>query len=396
MKGMTIMIYVTVKQTEAKMKKPGQVTLADLLRDINFVPQDNDPRIKIYPRTYTFPIERTDDRYKNLLSNYPIKYMSVRIIALANKYRNLLLEDMSEHYNTFFIPKHSHGFRRIDAPNPDLMNALSEVKDLFQKDLLVLPHNAAHAYTSKRSIVTAMQLHQSAESKWFLKLDLQDFFPNHNYAYIMGTLEMLFPFSAMMTDPETKEALSTLVKLGLLNDSLPQGTPLSPILTNILMVPIDHAIAKLLYDYPHQTFVYTRYADDICISSKYHFRHDHIEHDIRAILQMFNAPFKIKNEKTRYGSSAGRNWNLGIMLNKDNQLTIGHKQNQRFRAAVDSFFKDLTNGNPWNKMDVQVLLGQISYYESIEPEYVKSVLTRYSNKFGRDFKQTTKAIITTI
>lgn len=389
------MLYVTIKQDEKHNKKPRQITLADLMRDINYVPTEEPKHLKSYPRTFTFQLETTDDRYQNLLRNYPIVGMMNKIQALADKHLELLQEDMSTHYDTFYIPKHTDGFRRIDAPTWRLKSALSEVKDLFEQDLYVLPHNAAHAYTSKRSTVTAMQLHQSAESKWFLKLDLKDFFPNHNHEYIMKMLEMLFPFTAIMTDPQSKRALSTLVKLGLLDDSLPQGTPLSPTLTNILMVPIDYAIQKVLHEYPHQTFVYTRYADDICISSKYHFRWQTIVEDINKVLNEFQTPFHLKTEKTRYGSSAGRNWNLGVMLNKDNNLTIGHKQNQRFRAAVDHFFKDLTNGNPWNKMDVQVLLGQISYYESIEPDYVKSVLTRYSDKYGLDFKVQAKALITT-
>ena len=390
------MIYVTVKQPERNKKRIGQVTFEDLLRDINYVPPEVDPNIRTYPKFFTFLLEEESHTYKNLLVDYPIQSMQQHLIILAAKYKNLLQEDMSEHYDTFYIPKHSGGMRKIDAPKPELMSALTEVKDMFNRQFYVLPHNAAHAYTSKRSIVTAMQLHQSAESKWFLKLDLKDFFPNHNHEYIMKVLTQLFPFAAIVKSDEAKEALSTLIKLGLLNDSLPQGTPLSPVLTNILMVPIDLAIQKLLYDYPHQVFTYTRYADDLTISSKYHFRHTQLITDIKKILTNFETPFTLKEEKTRYGSSSGRNWNLGIMLNKDNNLTIGHKQNQRFRAAVNSFLKDLTNGNQWNKLDVQVLLGQISYYESIEPDYVKSVLTKYSEKYHTDFKRTAINILKTI
>ena len=65
-----------------------------------------------------------------------------------------------------------------------------------------------------------------------------------------------------------------------------------------------------------QKYIYTRYADDIIISARNKF-------DYRIILKALNKLFKdtplsINKEKTRFGSNAGRNWNLGVMCNKDN------------------------------------------------------------------------------
>ena len=145
------------------------------------------------------------------------------------------------------------------------------------------------------------------------------------------------------------------------------------------MMPIDEEIRKAL-----PGMVYTRYADDLLISNQYTFDKNEVIRKITNILLNFETPFRINTEKTRYGSSAGRNWNLGVMLNKDNQLTIGHKQNQRFRAMIFNFLKDLTNGKTWNRMDVQTLQGLISYYNMIEPDYVQEVLKRYSDKFYKN------------
>ena len=63
-------------------------------------------------------------------------------------------------------------------------------------------------------------------------------------------------------------------------------------------------------------YVYTRYADDILISSKSNFNWQELVNTLKGVLQ---PQFTIKDEKTRYGSTAGRNWNLGLMVNKDNQ-----------------------------------------------------------------------------
>ena len=52
------------------------------------------------------------------------------------------------------------------------------------------------------------------------------------------------------------------------------------------------------------------------------------------------------------------------MLNKDNEITIGHKNKKRFRAMVCSYLLDRQNGTPWSLHDVQVLAGLMSYYHT--------------------------------
>ena len=105
---------------------------------------------------------------------------------------------------------------------------------------------------------------------------------------------------------------------------------------------------------------------------------------VRQVFAMFNTPFTLNNEKTRYGSSNGHNFNLGIMLNKDNQLTIGHKKKREFRAALDAYVKDKKKGVQWELGDVQVLDGQRAYYTMIEETQIKAMIDAISKKYGVD------------
>ena len=94
------------------------------------------------------------------------------------------------------------------------------------------------------------------------------------------------------------------------NGRLPQGSPISPLITNIMMIPIDLEIAKWCREQkPH--LVYTRYADDILISSEFNFKWHEVQLKLIEILKKFETPFSLNAEKTRYGSSAGRNWKSG-------------------------------------------------------------------------------------
>jgi hypothetical protein len=97
-------------------------------------------------------------------------------------------------------------------------------------------------------------------------------------------------------------------------------------------------------------------------------------------LSEFNAPFSINTSKTRYGSSAGRNWNLGLMLNSDNQITIGHKRKKEFKAMLDNYVRDRKSGNGWERHDIQVLGGLISYYKMVEKDYICYLIQQCSSK----------------
>jgi len=156
------------------------------------------------------------------------------------------------------------------------------------------------------------------------------------------------------------------------------------------MIPFDYHLS--LY-FKKQNIVYTRYADDILLSKKENFNFIAMQNHINRCFVTNDAPFKLKKEKTRYGSSAGSNWNLGLMLNKDNNITLGHKKKQRIRAMIFNFLQDFTSGTNWSIMDVYELQGQISYLEHIEPAYTKAMVQKYEQKFNQNLKRCIKTAL---
>lgn len=291
-------------------------------------------------------------------------------------------------YDTFPIPKKSGGLRWINAPHAPLMEALRELKRIFEDELLALYHTSAFAYVKGRNTMDAVKRHQANGSKWFAKTDFSDFFGSTTPAFVLGMLQMIFPFSEIVKDPFGREALSMALDLCFLNGGLPQGTPISPMLTNLMMIPIDHALSGALRS---KGFVYTRYADDIQISSKYEFDPAEMVSLIDRTLERFDAPFKIKPSKTRYGSSAGRNWNLGLMLNKDNDITVGHQVKKRFKAMCSNYIMDKKNGIKWDIHDVQCLSGLKAYYKMVEPENIEYIISQLNRKYHVDLANLIRA-----
>ena len=198
----------------------------------------------------------------------------------------------------------------------------------------------------------------------------------------MRMLSMIYPFSEVMKRNDGNQELRRAVDLCMLDGGLPQGTPISPMLTNLVMIPIDHTIANALRK---RGFIYTRYADDMMISHKKSFMFTHMVKEINDIFVKFHAPYTLKREKTRYGSRNGANWNLGVMLNKDNQITIGDRKRDNFRGMASNFIESVQNKRPWEIRDIQIFSGLISYYLMVEPDFVNNLRATYQRKFGMDF-----------
>lgn len=375
------MPYITIKQSPIYH----QITFEEMMAGV----QDLSKYISANTsNTRTFFVERLNPK---LLEHTDIDCMIELLAAFNRSHQELFNADRAALYKTFYIPKNSGGLRRIDAPEPQLMGALRQLKALFEENMFALYHTSAFAYVRGRCTVDAIKRHQGNESKWFIKLDFTNFFGSTTLDFVISMFSMIFPFSQIMTIQSGREALTRAISLSFLNGGLPQGTPISPFITNVMMIPIDHKLSNSLRDFERDRFVYTRYADDLLISSKHDFDKDKIQEHVVRVLREFNAPFTIKPEKTRYGSSSGRNWNLGVMLNKDNQITIGHKKKKQFKAMLDNYVRVKKSGRSWDTHDVQVISGLISYYRMIERDYIDYVIGSYSAKNGFDIMGAIKA-----
>ena len=368
------MVYITVKQPPMFH----QMTLEELLfQDYKgpMVINANESNT----RTYEF----------NFASEHFTRRIDVgSLIAKLTRYNQsteeLRKKNRHELYKSFCIPKKSGGLRHINAPEAELMDALRRQKTMYEQDFHVLYHTSAFAYIKNRCTVDAVKRHQANESKWFAKLDLHDFFGSTTLDFVMSMFSMIFPFSEVVKVPEGKAQLRKALELAFLDGGLPQGTPISPLITNVMMIPVDFKLTKAFRNYEKQRFVYTRYADDFIISSQYDFGVHEVEKMVVDTLKDFGAPFSINASKTRYGSSAGRNWNLGVMLNKDNEITVGYKKKRQFQSMMYNYITDKRNGVAWPREDIMAMQGLHSYYRMVEPEAIDAIVKHTNEKLGVD------------
>lgn len=368
------MVYITVRQSPIYH----QMTLEEFLFQ-NF---QASPVVNAnMANTKTYEFENASEHFTGKLDVDSL----IRKLERYNQSTAQLREkDRHSLYDSFHIPKKSGGLRKIDAPLPELMDTLRRLKTLFEEDFHALYHTSAFAYVKKRCTVDAVKRHQQNNSKWFAKLDLHNFFGSTTPEFVMSMFSMVFPFSEVVKTQRGRDSLRTALELAFLDGVLPQGTPISPLITNVMMIPVDFKLTKALRDFNKQRFIYTRYADDFIISSQYDFNVCDIEELVCDVLKGFSAPFSINESKTRYGSSAGRNWNLGVMLNKDNEITVGNKKKRQFQSMLYNYITDKKNGIAWSREDLMVMQGLHSYYRMVEERAIDAIVQHINDKMRVD------------
>lgn len=387
-------MYITMT---IKEKPPEQLSFEDLFTMmLNRMPFPATEPVKRNPYTRTWWRDVLPER---ILAGFDVEKHIAILRDFNARYQALRETPIESHYNKFFIPKKTGGLREINAPDDGLANCLRELKLIFEKDFYASHHACAYAYVPGRCTRNAVEAHQFNKSKWFLKTDLSGFFPNTSPEFVMNMLSQIYPFALITAREDGKRELETALSLAFLDGGLPMGTPFSPMITNLIMIPFDYEMSKWLRslkeadknaDHRGRRFVYTRYSDDIHISCAIDFQYRFIIQKMQELFAHFNAPYTIKDEKTHYGSSGGRNWILGVMLNKDNQITIGYKKRERFKAMLFNYMKDRQAGTPWMLDQVQHLMGLVSYYRMVNNEDVDKIFKIYNEKFGVDIEKLIK------
>ena len=181
------------------------------------------------------------------------------------------------HYDTFAIPKRSGGQRTITAPRGMLKSFQKVANRVFQAFYNAPP--CVQGFVTGRSVVGNAGIHVGMN--YVFNSDLKDFFPSITQARIWTVLQAP-PFNfpkriasvlagLCCTDLEYVMARcadgGTSVKgTSKAKSVLPQGSPASPILSNVVCKNLDRRLSGLAKRFGLR---YSRYADDITFSSQH-------------------------------------------------------------------------------------------------------------------------------
>lgn len=206
-------------------------------------------------------------------------------------YSKVLKSISKSDYKEFVIPK-KNGVRKINYL-PKTSMFFSVQKGLARYLEKQEYPTCVKGFRKGENYLSYLEPHVGA--KCFLRVDIKDFFPSITVDIIKKELLNHLSFDS---ENDKKQILDLVSNIATLNDTVPQGAPCSPIISNFIMVRIDQRISKYC-----QTLgiCYTRYADDLLFSSTgFNFKDKKwFLKKIKYIL--LSKQFKVNYSKIKYG-----------------------------------------------------------------------------------------------
>lgn len=283
-------------------------------------------------------------------------------LGMTNRQLLDLASSTTDKYHCF-----SAGGRKIVAPQPDLKLVQCWISDYINTKFdIYLPY--ATAYEKGSSVCRNAKLH--ANSSHFLLLDICHFFESCTQKMVRN----LFSGGVYRsTNAESRlrliaDDVDLLVALSCYRGSLATGSPCSPFIANRIMASFDHEISARLGD----RFVYSRYSDDICISSTEWIN----SAEISAIVddRLKQKGFDLNKDKTRCFGRGHLRKITGIYLDHDGVLRLGP---QRKAGLKRSLYQALMR--ECDRNHAHRVLGHLSFCKQVEPDYYNSLLAKYAS-----------------
>jgi RNA-directed DNA polymerase len=173
----------------------------------------------------------------------------------------LYKQPASTKYQKFEIPKKAGGTRDICAPIGALKDIQRELADLLNECRIEIQEMTprrplSHGFREGLSIITNAKNHTTR--RFVLNVDLADFFPSLNFGRVRG-------FFIKDNDFELNEKVATVIAtIACFENSLPQGSPCSPVIADMVAHILDVRLVGLATKY---RVTYSRYADDLSFST---------------------------------------------------------------------------------------------------------------------------------
>lgn len=274
------------------------------------------------------------------------------LVALLNVAKGILykketqpfrLKDLTYHanpalnkkrYTQFSIKKKSGGERIINAPAKGLKSILRALNFVLQ--CVYEPHKAATGFVRNKSIIDNAKIHIA--SNYVYNIDLKDFFHSFDrnrvkmafmYTCNLGKKgeHLAFLLACLTTHPFEINGETKIV--------LPQGSPTSPTITNILCQNLDRKLTGLAKRFGVK---YSRYADDMTFSSSHSvYKKEDFLKEMKRIIEK-SQKLTINPTKTRLQKAAYRQEVTGLIVNE--KVNVRRRYLKKIRMLLHLWERD--------------------------------------------------------
>lgn len=293
----------------------------------------------------------------NLPVIFDIKHLSL-LLGIDLQFLTFIMISECSQYRESTIPKKSGGIRVLCVPSITLKYIQRWILDNILSNIRI--SNYATGFCEKKSILTNAIPHINKDC--VINMDIKDFFPS----ITIDTIFKIFYYYGY-----TREVSFALAKLCSYEGVLPQGSPASPYLSNIVCLKLDKRLSALAQKYESD---YTRYADDITISGNYG-----LSNCIGIIKDiLLDEGFTANEKKTRIAYKYQRQEVTGLVVN-DSEVRVNKKYKKALmqqvyycsKFGVSNHLKKIGSNKPFFK---EHMYGKAFFIYMVEPDEGKKFL----------------------
>lgn len=281
---------------------------------------------------------------------------------------NDIMDSKDNYFEEFTISKYRK--KRLICKYAN-SNEGEKVCELHKKIASVITKNFryseySYAYQKGKSAVECASVHRNSIS--FVKFDVYHFFNSMDIEILIEIL-----LNHLQIDIPYKEQLQKILASCTYKNQIPLGFNISPLLSEVYMKFVDDKVG----DYAREKkLIYTRYADDILISSNRILTQDEIEklkHKMNSILK--KVKLRINARKYRVGALTNNGHHfkyLGINIvykKEGNILTVGKVYKNYIAKRYLKYLSLSTKPPKYQQIrfyEAKRISGQISFVKQVE------------------------------
>ncbi len=231
------------------------------------------------------------------------------------------------------------------------------------------------SYMEGRTAFDAVQIH--SKNKFFFKTDIVSFFDSISKSDVEAILDNNLSNSPISDIQNHKESILNLVTV---NRVLPIGFSTSPNISNTFLFNFD---AKFKEYCLNNNLQYSRFADDIIVSSMEEFCNKKIELQISNIfIELFSGSIKINKVKTKYLRQGEKIKLLGMVVLNSGGITVDSQMKSELEVLLYYYVTDKDRFDDCLKKyeyKIATISGKLNYINTVDKAYLDKLRRKYGN-----------------
>ena len=275
-------------------------------------------------------------------------------LGISAKTLYAVSNNISKHYHKAKLPKKSGGYRNLSVPDEVLKSIQRQISEVLLIHMPVSRYAKAYRFGSS----TLRNAKHHVGKQVVLKLDILHFFDSVRYSTVK---DKVFPEEIYA---EFLRILLTMLCYH--KDTLPQGAPSSPAMTNIILYEFDELVGQWCRE---RGIAYTRYCDDMTFSGDF----DPAEVIRFVRLELKKMDFLLNEQKTRIQRPGQQQTVTGIVVNEKMSIPADYRRKLRQelyycrKFGIQEHLLKIGMELPEETYRMQ-LLGKVNYVLQVQPE----------------------------